>query len=372
MEKRKIASLNAELSLLGFGLMRLPVIDGDKSKIDYPKAEVMVDRAIKAGVNYFDTAYGYHERMSQVFAGDTLSKYKRDSYHLATKMPMTDLIQSPDDVKRIFEEQLKKCKTDYFDFYLAHGLSDARRGLLRDKVYGYLSKMKEEGLIRRLGFSYHDDAAVLRGFLKDYKWDFAQIQLNYLDWDIMDAKGVYQALCEYKVPVIIMEPVKGGTLVRLNDETMEVLKKAGSSAASLALRYAASLPNVATVLSGMSEPEQVEENIETFTNFKPINDTERKIIEEAVKVYCKSTTIPCTACRYCMDCPSGVDIPLVLDLYNQFLLTKKRRSFERQYQAMEKSKQADNCTDCKKCVDLCPQKIDIPKYMKEAAAAAVP
>ena len=367
MEKRKIASLNAEVSLLGFGLMRLPVVGGDRSKIDYSKAQAMVDRAYKAGVNYFDTAYVYHDKESEVFAGATLSQYPRDSYYLGTKLPTWGPVQSRDDAARVFDEQLKKCKIDYFDFYLAHSLQDDRMETFKNHVYEFLRKKKEEGLIRRLGFSFHDTPDLLKEVVKNYEWDFAQIQLNYLDWETADAKGLYGILTENKLPVIVMEPVKGGTLANLSEKPLEVLKKAdpASSAASWALRFAGSLPNVMTVLSGMTEPEQVEDNLKTFGTFRPLSDADRRVLEEAATAFHSSGTIPCTACRYCMDCPSGVDIPRILAQYNHYLSTKNRINFSNQYRTIGQSAQAHNCVDCGACVKLCPQKIDIPKYMKE-------
>jgi predicted aldo/keto reductase-like oxidoreductase len=367
MEKRKIASLNAEVSLLGFGFMRLPVDINDKSKIDYPKAQAMVDRAYKAGVNYFDTAWPYHGKMSEVFAGDTLSKYPRESYYLATKMPTWEPFTSEADVERIFEEQLRKCKTGYFDFYLAHSMSEDRMDVLRDKIYGYLSRMKEQGKIRHLGFSFHDNPALLKELVKSYKWDFAQIQLNYLDWETADAKSLYEILTEHNLPVVIMEPIKGGALANLNEKTLSILKKAdpGASPASWALRFAASLPNVMTVLSGMTEPSQVEDNLKTFGTFRPISDAERKVLYEAATVFHSSGTIPCTGCRYCMDCPSGVEIPRILAQYNYYLLTQNRINYNNQYRTLKKSEQAHNCISCGKCEKLCPQQIVIHKYMEE-------
>ena len=368
MEKRKIVSLNAEVSLLGFGFMRLPTIEKDMAKIDYPKAQAMVDKAIKGGVNYFDTAYPYHNKMSEIFAGETLSQYKRDSYYLATKLPVWEpFVKSADDSQRIFEEQLKKCKVDYFDFYLAHGLNEERMPGLREKSYNFLRKKKEEGAIRRLGFSFHDRPDVINGILKDYEWDFAQIQLNYLDWETADAKYLYETLTEHNIPVVIMEPVKGGSLANLNQETMDIFKKAdpGASAASWALRYAASLPNAMTVLSGMNTIEQVDDNLKTFGAFKPLSDSERKVIDEAAAIYRSTGSIPCTGCRYCMDCPSGVDIPRIFAMYNHYLSNKVLISFSNQYRTMKKSEQAHNCTECGQCVKLCPQKIDIPAHFKE-------
>ena len=368
MEKRKIDSLNAELSLLGFGLMRLPTLDDDGSKIDYPKAQAMVDRAYKAGVNYFDTAYVYHGQMSEVFAGDTLSRYPRDSYYLATKMPTWEKINSEDDMNRILDAQLERCKTSYFDFYLVHGLNKDRLDILRNWIYRFVCKKKEEGIIHRMGFSFHDHPDVMQEIVREYKWDFAMIQLNYVDWEIADAKRLYDILVEHKLPTVIMEPVKGGTLSnKLNEKVVSVLKKAdpASSAASWALRFAASLPNAATVLSGMTEPEHVEDNLKTFENFKALNNEEQKVIEEAVKVYRSTGTIPCTDCRYCIDCPSGVNIPRVLTMYNHHHVNKIKVNFVNQYRTIKRSEQAHNCTNCGKCIKLCPQRIDIPKYLKE-------
>ena len=372
MEKRKLDSLNAEISLLGFGLMRLPVIGADKSKIDYAKAQAMIDRAYKAGVNYYDTGYPYHEGMSEVFTGEALSKYPRESYYLATKMPTWDLVKSKDDVTRIFGEQLKKCKTDYFDFYLAHSLGAENEKCLKNYVYDFLRKKKEEGVIRRLGFSFHDKPDVLREIVKNYEWEFAQIQLNYLDWDTAGAKDLFEILAESRLPVIIMEPVKGGALASLNVKALDVFKKAdpASSAASWAMRFAASLPNVATVLSGMSDLSHVEDNIKTFSPFKPLSEAERKVIAEASGIYYSTETVPCTGCRYCMDCPSGVDIPGLLDIYNHYLLSKNKFAFFGEYNAVKESGRAHNCNDCGACVKLCPQRIDVQKHLKDIAALA--
>jgi len=371
MEKRKISSLNVNVSLLGFGLMRLPILGGDREKVDYPKAQAMVDRAIKAGVNYFDTAYVYHNGASEIFAGDTLSKYPRDSYYLATKMPPW-LVNSKEDVARVFDEQLKRCKTTYFDFYLAHSLSADRFDSLKNNVYDFLLKKKEEGIIRRLGFSFHDHPSSIKELLKNYKWDFAQIQINYLDWETLNAKSLYETLIESNMPILVMEPVKGGGLARLQDTTLAVLKKANpsASAASWALRFAASLPGVVTVLSGMTEPEHVEDNLKTFENFKPLSEAEKQVLVEAAKIYHSSGTIPCTACRYCMDCPSGVDIPRVFAQYNYYLLGKNKIGFLNGYKTLAQSEQAHNCVNCGKCVKLCPQQIDIPGILKDVAATA--
>ena len=370
MEKRKLANLDAELSLLGFGLMRLPILDGDAGKIDVKKAEVMVDRAYRAGVNYFDTSWFYHSGNSEVFAGEVLSKYPRDSYHLATKMPTWQAFKSEADMEAIFNKQLEKCKTTYFDFYMAHGVNEERLDVVQDWIYDFLCKKKKEGSIKRIGFSFHSDPVTLDHVVNKYQWDFVMIQLNYIDWEIADAKGLYEILTKKNIPVIVMEPVKGGTLTALlYDDVLSTLKKANPSAtpASWALRFAASLPNVATVLSGMSEIEHVEDNLNTFQNYKALTEEEHKVLEEASNVYKKSGSIPCTDCQYCNECPAGVDIPRILQLYNHFYINKVRINFVNQYRTLKPSSKAHNCTGCGLCEKLCPQKIEIIKYMKEAA-----
>jgi predicted aldo/keto reductase-like oxidoreductase len=343
----------------------------DKSKIDYAIAEKMVEKAIKGGINYFDTAYVYHEKMSEVFAGDVLSKYKRESYYLATKMPTWEAVPSAADLPKVFEEQLKKCKTDYFDFYLVHSLEPSHMEQFRNyKTYEYLSKQKEAGRIKRLGFSFHSNLALLEETVKSYKWDFVQIQLNYVDWEMLNAKGLYDFLTEHRLPVVVMEPVRGGALATLNDKAAGILKKADPSAslASWAVRFAGSLPNVVTVLSGMSTPEQVEDNLKTFAPFKPLEEKDLQTLKEAAAAYLASGTIPCTACRYCMDCPSGVDIPRVFSQYNHYQISKNKNTFVGSYRTLLEKEKAHNCVNCGRCVKLCPQGIEIPKHLGEIAA----
>jgi predicted aldo/keto reductase-like oxidoreductase len=353
--------------------MRLPVIGEAKDKIDYPLAEKMIARAIEAGVNYFDTAWPYHEQMSEVFVGDALSKYPRQSYFLASKMPTWEMVRTEADVDRIFEEQLKKCKTGYFDFYLVHSLEQGHMDrFLKFDIYNKLNRKKAEGKIKRLGFSFHDNVELMAKLLKDYTWEFCQIQLNYIDWDTLNAKGLYNLLTENHVPVIVMEPVRGGALASLNEKSSAILKSANpaASTASWAVRFAASLPNVMTVLSGMTSLEQVEDNIKTMSGFKPLTADERKALDEAAAAFRASGTIPCTGCRYCMDCPSGVDIPRVFSHYNHYQTGKNRGQFDGHYRSLTDKQKADNCVSCGKCVKLCPQAIDIPKHMKEIAAFA--
>jgi predicted aldo/keto reductase-like oxidoreductase len=373
MEKRKIESLNAEVSLLGFGLMRLPVLGGGKSKIDYPQAEKMLDAAFRGGVNYFDTAYPYHEGKSEVFVGDVLSQRDRSSYYLASKMPTWELAKSEDEVKRIFDEQLAKCKTEYFDFYLAHSFDpDHFERFKRLRMYDFLRKKKEEGRIRRLGFSFHSNPDLLAQIVEGFEWEFAQIQLNYVDWELLNAKRVYEYLGAHKLPVVVMEPVRGGALASLNEKAAAILKELRPQAglASWALRFAASLPNVMTVLSGMSTLEQMEDNLTTFNPFTPLSPEEQEAVRAAGRAYNDSGAVPCTGCRYCMDCPAGVNIPVVFSQYNHYQLSGKRGVFDNTYRYLPEKEKAHNCVSCGACVKLCPQGIGIPKFMEEIALFA--
>jgi predicted aldo/keto reductase-like oxidoreductase len=376
MEKRTVPSLRAEVSLLGFGCMRLPLVQNDKPDIDYKLGQKMIDRALESGVNYFDTAWMYHQGLSETFIGEALSKYPRESFYLATKMPSW-MASSEAEVEKIFSEQLRKCKTEYFDFYLAHNLSRGNFKRLQElKVYEFLEKKKAQGKIRRLGFSFHDNPEILEKVASAYPWEFAQIQLNYVDWETLDAKRQYEFLTKRNIPVIVMEPVRGGALASLNEKALGILKKADprASAASWALRFAASLPNVFTVLSGMSNPEQTEDNIATFKNFRPLSEAEQAVVREAAAAYRASGAIPCSGCRYCMPCPAGVDIPRVFAIYNHYkALTDARMApivFRNTYITLLETEKAHNCAECGQCEHHCPQGIRIPGHMKDIAAFA--
>lgn len=376
MEKRRFAGIDRPASLLGFGLMRLPLLNNAAKDIDYPLAEQMIAQAIDAGVSYFDTAWPYHEGESELFAGAALSRYPRDSYCLATKLPTWD-IQSADDVHRIFAEQLKRCRVEYFDFYLIHALNkDYYKIALDVGIYEILREKKEQGLIRHLGFSFHDHADLLENIVSSHDWDFAQIQLNYVDWLTTDAKRQYEILEARKIPAVIMEPLRGGALASLNPEATAILTKAdpAASPASWGLRYAASLPGVMTVLSGMSTLEQTEDNLKTMKDFRPLTDAEQATIAKAAEAYLASGTIPCTGCRYCMDCPEGVDIPRVFAIYNHYLTLQNdpygRALFNNNYRSLDSAQHAHNCIACGVCMEHCPQGIQIPDHMTEIAAFA--
>lgn len=364
--RRPYKNTGMTLPLLGFGLMRLPQKDG---KIDIPTAEAMVEKAMNAGCNYFDTAYMYHNGESEKFIGQILSKYPRDSYYLTSKMPMI-MMNSEADNERIFNEQLARTKAGDFDFYFLHWLNEAHwEKAKRLKTVEFMQRMKAEGKIRRLGFSFHGEPETLKKIAEAHPWDLVQIQLNYLDWELCRSGEQYEVLTKLGIPVSVMEPLKGGTLVNLTPEAKHVFEKANPavSVASWGLRYVASLPNVQVVLSGMSAPDQMEDNLKTFSPFKPLSDTERQTVAEVLAAYRKSGAVPCTACRYCSPCPVGVDIPRNLALYNQVKGGLPVFHAKLVYDAMTEEQRASSCVHCGACKKKCPQSIDIPKFMTEIA-----
>lgn len=369
MEKRRYRNTDTEISLLGYGCMRLPRIDPEKQEIDTEAAQELIDYAYAHGVNYFDTAYMYHAGQSEVFIGQALKKYPRESYYLANKMPVW-FADTEEDVERIFLQQLERCDVEYFDFYLCHSLNREHWKRLEEfGVYDYLAAQKKAGKIRRLGFSFHDTPDLLEEILQTHEWDFAQIQLNYLDWEMQDAERQYELLEQYGLQCIVMEPVRGGALATLSEDAAALLKEAepNRSVASWAIRYVASLPNVLTVLSGMSTAEQLRDNIQTMEQFVPLTADDKALVYRAKEMYLESRTVPCTGCRYCMDCPAGVDIPLMFGIFNAFKMKEDKAAANRAFASAGKAKQAANCVSCRKCTRHCPQLIDIPERLREVA-----
>ena len=372
MEYRELRGGKEKVSLLGFGCMRLPRLHPDKPEIDTELGQRMVDYAYSHGVNYFDTAYPYHEGLSESFIGAALSKYPRESYNLVTKLP-TWLINGEADIEHYFNEQLQKCGVDYFDFYLIHSLNAERFETVQKlHIFENLCELKAKGKIRHIGFSFHDKPDVLERILAAHDWEFAQIQLNYLDWELQDARRQYELIEQKGIQCTIMEPVRGGMLATLTPEAVDCFQQANPnvSTASWAIRYAASLPNVLTVLSGMTNFDHVTDNVATMEAFRPLSQQEREVIDHALAAYRKAVTIPCTGCRYCMDCPAGVSIPEAFAAYNRYATSKSRSMFEELYHALDAGQRADNCVACGTCLPKCPQHIDIPKHMKEIAALA--
>lgn len=353
-------------TILGFGCMRLPLIE-NSNEIDVDLTFKMIDYAYQNGVNYFDTAYPYHEGKSEIVIGKALKRYPRESFYLADKMP-TWLVKSQEDVVRIFNEQLEKCQVEYFDFYLCHALNKDNFNAYRlPGVMEFLYEMKRIGKIKYLGFSFHDSPEVLKEILNTYEFDFVQLQINYLDWDFQKAKEQYELVRQKGLPIIVMEPIRGGTLADLGEKPNAIFKDydKDSSIASWALRYVGSKPQIMTVLSGMSTLEHVIDNINTMKEFKNLSSKEEEIVALALDSFLLNNNfIPCTGCRYCMDCPMGVDIPLNFKMYNNYAISKHEKGYVNGYLKLD-MKAASSCVGCSLCVKKCPQHILIPNKMKE-------
>ena len=364
--KRKLGKITGGVSLLGYGLMRLPLKDRrNQAEIDKEKAQELIDRAMAGGVNYYDTAWVYHQGMSERFAGEALKKYPRESYNLADKMPVWE-VKSLDDAKRIFQEQLDRCQAEYFDFYLLHSLNGGAWPNVRDNgALEYARKMREEGKVKYLGFSFHGDNKDLAVIADEGGWDFAQIQLNYFDWDDY-SREQYEILTSHGIPVVVMEPLKGGELANLQPKTLEMLTNArpNTTAAQWAFEFIASLPNVLTILSGMTYMEHVEENLKTFSPIEPLSEEGKELLVKVKEFMKEEGKIPCTTCRYCTPCPVGVAIPDIFKMYNNYRSSLVKWMSQREYFQLEKGSRADACVECGACLKKCPQKINIPEELK--------
>lgn len=370
MYTREYKNTGNRISILGLGCMRLPKIDPEKPDIDEEKALEMVDYAYRHGINYYDTAWPYHGGASEEFMGRALKRYDRSSFFLATKMPVW-LVENEADAERIFHEQLAHLQTDYFDYYLLHATNRERmEGWKKSGVYDFCRRMKEEGKIRNLGFSFHDTPDVLQEIVDNFEFDFAQIQFNYLDYELQNAKAQYEILTSHHLPVIVMEPVRGGALADLCEESNAIFRaaKPDASIASWALRYAMSPENMMVVLSGMSNMEQLQDNISTADHFQPLTEEERAVVNNALETFKKNNTVPCTACRYCQPCPAGVEIPRIFTAWNQYKISKNWNNFQNAYNEIPEEGRAHNCVACGACMEQCPQHIQIPQLMEEIAA----
>lgn len=369
MEKRKLEKLGIETSLLGYGCMRFP--KNAEGKIDREAAEKLLDKAYEGGVNYFDTAYPYHNGESEAFVGSVMKKYDRESFYLATKLPLW-AVESLEDAERIFQEQLRKLQTEYIDFYLMHSVSKGKWDKMVELgVVKRLEALKAEGKIRYLGFSFHDKYEVFEEVLRYRDWDFCQIQLNYMDTDIQAGMKGYALTEELKVPLVVMEPVKGGTLAAFSEDITSIFRKLDRSAstASYALRWVGSLPNVKVVLSGMSDMEQVEDNLRTFGDFQPLSEKEHGAIREVIDLLHSRVQNGCTGCRYCMPCPAGVDIPGNFKIWNTYHMYQNYNEVKWSWEeGMKEQNQAKNCIKCGKCEKACPQKIQIRADLERVQA----
>ncbi len=365
MEFRKIDKLGVTTSLLGFGCMRFP-LDKD-GNIDEVRSEKMIDEAYASGVNYFDTAYVYHGGKSEIFTGKVLDKYDRSSYYLATKLPIWD-VHSVVDAERIFQEQLEKLHKDYIDFYLLHSFNrETFENMAKLGVIDYLDGLKAEGKIKFLGFSFHDDYEVFEHILKYRDWDFCQIQLNYMDAETQAGMKGYALTEKLNIPVIIMEPVKGGSISKLPINAVPYFEtlNPGKSPASWALRWVGSLPNVKVILSGMSDEAQVEDNLVTFESFTPLNTEEQKAVKIVSEIFRGLVKNGCTGCSYCMPCPAGVDIPRTFALWNDYGRYGNKGDMQWQWTFnFDEAKKAKNCIECGQCEEACPQKLQIRNDLK--------
>ena len=356
------------LSRLGFGTMRLPVVNGVATDIDEKQVDDMIDYAISHGINYFDTAHPYHGGMSEKVIGKSLSRYPRESYYLASKYP-GHIIRGSYNPAEIFEEQLQKCGVDYFDFYLLHNVYENSIQVYQDPQWGildYFLEQKRLGRIKHLGFSTHGRPDTIQSFL-DYcgdQMEFCQIQLNYLDWTLQAAKEKYELLTERGIPVWVMEPVRGGRLAQLSETEAARLQalRPDETNPAWAFRFLQDLPNVKMILSGMSNMAQMVENVETFQQEKPLTEAERATLLEIAEGM--KTSVPCTACRYCCDgCPQGLDIPVLISAYNEIRFSPSL-NVPMLLDALPEDKRPAACIACGKCAKVCPQNIDIPGAMK--------
>lgn len=366
MEYRNFEKLNIKPSLLGFGCMRFPTLEN--GQIDEKEAEAMIDQAIAHGVNYIDTAYPYHNGDSEPFVGKVLKKYNRQDYFLATKLPVWN-VSCEEDVRKIFEEQLKRLDVDYVDFYLLHALDKEKwEKVKKYNIIQIVEQLKNEGKIKYIGFSFHDEFDVFETIVQSYQWDFCQLQLNYMDMDIQAGTRGIQLCEKLHLPVIVMEPVKGGSLASLPQSVANILTDyhPHDSLSSWALRYVGTLPAVKVILSGMSTMEQVNDNLATFDHFKKLDETELQLIDQVTKTLKAKTKNGCTGCQYCMPCPFGVHIPNNFKYWNSMSIYEDETTFKGKYAKLG-DQQASQCRQCGKCETMCPQHISIREDLKRVA-----
>ncbi len=364
--------LGCTIPKLGFGLMRLPQKDGI---IDVEQVKKMADHFMAKGFTYFDTAYVYGGGASELAAKEAIvSRFPRESFQLADKLPVID-IKKEEDMEAFVQTSLERTGAGYFDFYLLHSLN-ASKVEICDKfnAWDYMLKLKERGIAKHVGFSFHDSAEVLDRILTDHpEMEFVQLQINYADWDSanVQSRACYEVARKHNKPVLIMEPVKGGSLATMTPDIQAKFKAANPdvSVASWAVRFAASLDGIVTVLSGMSDLQQMEDNTSYMAHFRPLNDSERATIDEVVKILNSIPTIPCTACRYCVDgCPMQINIPAIFSAYNTYLVYGNLQGAKNSYKnAIKDHGMASSCVHCLQCEAQCPQKINITERLKEIA-----
>lgn len=373
MDYRTFKKTGEEISLLGFGTMRLPVLDGDNGKIDEAQAIAMIRRAIDLGVNYMDTAYMYHAGTSEEVLGEALKDGYREKVFLADKMPVW-MAKEAGGIEALFDNQLRKLDVDLIDFYLLHALdTKVWRKAKQIEALPFLEKMKEQGRIGKIGFSFHDDLDVFKTIIDEYPWDFCQIQLNYMDTQYQAGVEGLKYAAAKGLPVIIMEPLKGGKLTTSLPGSVQALwAKAPVQRAPVewALRFLADFPEVLTILSGMNSVEQLEENVRILSGATAgsLTAEEHEIIKSVAKEYKKLIKVSCTNCKYCMPCPQKISIPEVIDFYNQWYLYRDYTSIKRDFELnIPRGRRASDCLNCKACEKKCPQHLPITEILRETA-----
>jgi len=368
MQYRTFGSLDWKPSALGFGVMRLPVTEGDPSKIDEPEATRMVRYAIDHGVNYVDTAYPYHKGNSELFLGRALQDGYRERIKLATKLPMW-LLKTPEDFDRYLNEQLQKLQTTYIDFYLLHALNEKRWStVLEFNVLESAEKAIADGRIRYLGFSFHDKYEVFKKIVDAYEWTFCQIQYNYMDEDHQAGTKGLEYAARKGLAVVVMEPIRGGQLARNPPQVIKNLWVTAAqkrTPAEWALQWVWNHPEVSIVLSGMSTMEQVEQNVVSASRSESdlLTTDELNLITKVRDKYHELCPIPCTRCEYCMPCPNGVRIPRIFEIYNEAVMYNDEESARRSYQFIKEEERADKCVQCGACEGKCPQSIEIREWL---------
>ncbi|MGN0681037.1 MAG: aldo/keto reductase [Candidatus Fimisoma sp.] len=367
---------NLKLSALGMGNMRLPVRNGNDNDIDVETAREMISFCMKSGINYYDTAYGYHGGNSELVVGELLKEYERSSFYLASKFPGYDL-SNMTRVEEIFEEQLKKCRVEYFDFYMFHNVCEMNIDEYLNPEYGifnYLMEQKKKGRIRHLGFSTHGDINCITRFLEAYgeHMEFCQIELNYFDYRFQNAKGKVRLLEEWNIPVWVMEPVRGGQLAELTPDAEARMREArpDEDIPAWAFRFLQSIPGVTVTLSGMSDMKQLKANISTYDESKPLDEAEMEMILGIADEMIRRTAVPCTGCHYCISkCPKGLDIPFLLKQYNEAMVSGAGDFIASMaLSSIPADKQPECCINCHSCERVCPQTIKIPEELKKFAA----
>ena len=366
MDCREIAGCSP--SILGYGCMRFPQ-DRDSHRLDTERATELIDRAMAAGVTYYDTAWPYHDGDSEPFLGQALSRYPRASFYLATKLPCWE-VDSSKQAQQIIEQQLRRLKTDYIDFYLLHSLTRKTwEKMVSLEIPQLLEGYRRGGVLHRIGFSFHDEYDVFEEILNSRSWDFCQIQLNYMDKAHQAGLKGLELARSKGVPVVVMEPVKGGLLAQLPPEVMAPVRALDNDAspASWAMRWVAGQPGVAVVLSGMSDQEQLEDNVQTFKPFRSLTQTEGAAVDEVARLLRGRLKNGCTGCRYCLPCPAGVDIPKSFQIWNSMSMYANQRLTRRVWRQMEVGAKPDSCIDCGHCEQLCPQGLPIRQQLVSLA-----